>query len=234
MIFTLPDDLYQVAPNEVQAQYRDGNIKELIQGIADIKKLYLENAFLSLKNHNLNITTAKGDGLNLWGGLLHFYRFIPTDSSTDDGVQYFNFNNKNFRKLQFLNPNQPDYGVLPDDIFRKFLVLIYQGMFILNTTPNINIFINEIFTEFDKIVVRDTLDMSYQIYAFFGDDFPVWLKWILDNYDILPRPAGVGSKYIEVKPSRRFGFAPTGTTDEWYFKNIGAFHNSSFAPIGDE
>ena len=38
-------DLYQVAPDEVQAQYRDGNIKELIQGISDIKKKYIKKAF---------------------------------------------------------------------------------------------------------------------------------------------------------------------------------------------
>lgn len=230
MIYTLPN-LYQIAPDEVQAQYRDGNIKELIQGIADIKKTYIENAFLSLKNDNFDITTAKGDGLDMWGLLLHFYRFIPTDPSTDEGIQYFNFNNKNFRNLQFVNPNNPNYGRLTDDIYRKFLVLIYQGMFILNTIPNINIFINEIFNDFDKIIVRDSLDMSYQVYAFYGNNFPIWLKWILDNYDILPRPSGVGSKYIDVKPTKTFGFAPPDTTDVWYFNNIGAFENTNFKPI---
>lgn len=228
MILNLPD-LYQTAPDEVQAQYRDGNIKELIQGIANIKKKYIENALLSLKNDNLSITTAKQDGLDLWGQLLHFYRYIPTDPSTDDGIQYFNFNDKNFRRLQFLNPNKPNYGRLTDDVFRRILVLLYQGMFIVNTVPNLNKFVNQFFEGFDKIVVRDTLDMSFVVYVFEGSNpMPIWLKWILSNYDILPRPAGVGSAYIEASGYKRFGFAPEGTTDEWYFNHIGAFEKTNF------
>lgn len=231
MILNLPD-LYQTAPDEVQAQYRDGNIKELIQGIANIKKKYIENALLSLKNDNLSITTAKQDGLDLWGQLLHFYRYIPTDPSTDDGIQYFNFNNKNFRRLQFLNPNKPNYGRLTDEAFRRILVLLYQGMFIVNTIPNLNKFVNQFFDGFDKIVVRDTLDMSFVVYVFEGSNpMPIWLKWILSNYDILPRPAGVGSAYIETSGYKRFGFAPEGTTDEWYFKHIGAFEKTNFGEI---
>lgn len=224
-------DLYQVAPDEVQAQYRNTNIAKLIQGIADIKKTYLDNAQKSLVNDNLCITTAKDDGLDMWGRLLHFYRHIPTDPSTDSGINYFNFNDKNFRNLQFVNPNAPSYGRLTDEVYRKFLVLLYQGQFILNTIPNMNEFINEIFNDFDRIVVRDTLDMSYQVYVFNGDNFPIWLKWILDNYDVLPRPAGVGSKYIEAQPVKRFGFAPPDTTDPWYFENIGAFDNTNFSEI---
>ena len=227
-------DLYQVAPNEVQAQYRDGNIKELIQGIADIKKKYIKNAFESLKNDNLLITTAKQDGLDMWGRLIHFYRHIPTDPSADNGIQYFNFNDKNFRQLQFINPNQQNYARLTDDVFRRMIVLIYQGMFINNTIPNLNTFVNQFFSEFDKIIVRDTLDMSFVVYVFKGDNpMPVWLKWILENYDILPRPAGVGSSYIEATEFKRFGFAPKDTTDEWYFKNIGNFGTSNFGEIGE-
>lgn len=224
-------DLYQDAVNDVQAQYRDTNIKVLIEGIADIKKRYLGKGLESLQNDNLSIATAKEDGLNMWGFLLHFSRYIPTDPSSND-INYFNFNNKNFRRLQFVNPNNPSYGTLTDDIFRKMLLLIYQQMFVVNTIPNINNFINDFFDGFDKIEVRDTLDMSYQVYVFYNDgNFPVWLKWILDNYDILPRPAGVGAKYIDRQRLRRFGFAPEGTTDQWYFTNIGNFYNSNFAPL---
>ena len=225
------NNLYQVAPNDVQAQYREGNINTLIQGISDIKKLFLENGFLSLKNDNLNITTAKGDALDMWGLLLKFYRHIPNDDNPSSGVNYFNFNDKQFINLQFYNPNAPDYGRLTDDIFRRFLVLIYQGMFVTNNIPNMNRFINEFFAEYDNIIIRDTLDMSFIVYIFEGGNMPTWLKWILSNYDILPRPAGVGAGFMELQSAKRFGFIPENNTDEWYFENIGAFDGTNFAEI---
>ena len=227
------ENLYQISADDIQAQYRDGNIKELIQGIVDIRNKFLENAFLSLKNDNLDITTAKQDGLDMCGNLLGFYRYIPTDTSDDDGIQYFNFNNKNFRRLQFLNPNQPNYSRLSDDIFRRFLVLIYQNMFVRNTIPNVREFINQFFDEFDKIAIIDNHNMSIK-YVFLGNTtMPIWLKWILNNYDILPRPAGVDLEWFDATGFKKFGFAPDDTTDEWYFKNIGNFDNSNFIPIGE-
>ena len=42
-------------------------------------------------------------------------------------------------------------------------------MFIVNTVPNVNQFINSFFSEYDKIVVRDSLDMSYVVYVFVED-----------------------------------------------------------------
>lgn len=226
------ENLYQVASDDIQAQYRNSNIKALIDGIVDIKTRYLKKGLESLQNDNLSLSTAKQDGLDMWGVLLHFSRYIPQDTSGTTGIQYFNFNNKNFVRLQFQNPNNPSYGTLTDDILRKMLLLIYQQMFIINTIPNINIFINNFFDGFDKIEVRDAFDMSYEIYVFYNDGtFPIWLKWIFDNYDVLPRPAGVGSRYIDRQPLRRFGFAPDGTTNPWYFENIGNFSNSNFAPL---
>lgn len=224
-------DLYQIAPDDIQAQYRDTNVHQLIQGIADIKKKYLGKGLESLRNDNLNITTAKEDGLDMWGNLINFYRYIPSESNEGD-INYFNFNDKNFNRLQFENPNNPSYGRLADYVFRRFLVLIYQAMYQVNTIPNMNVFINEFFPDFEKIEVRDTFDMSFQVYVFFNDGaFPAWLKWVLSQYDILPRPAGVGSSYIDRAPLRRFGFAPEGTTDPYYFKNIGAFNRSNFADL---
>ena len=108
---------------EIQAQYRDTNIDELVKGIAEIKEKFLKNALLSLQNDNLSLSTSKGDGLDLWGQLLRFYRHIPLDSDPANDVNYFNFNAKNFRRLQFFNPNKPNYGRMTDDIFRRFFTV---------------------------------------------------------------------------------------------------------------
>lgn len=221
--------LYDVAPADIQAQFRGGNIEQFIKGVSEIKKKYLQNAFNSLKNDNMNITTAKQDALDLWGNLLGFYRYIPRDDNPADAVRYFNFNDKVFKRLQFLNPNKPNYGTLPDDLYRRFLSLIYQGMFVVNTVPNINQFINSFFSEYDKIVVRDSLDMSYVVYVFVENSpMPEWLKWILSNYDILPRPAGVGSSFESYAKLRRFGFAPKTDISPFFYENIGAFNGTNF------
>ena len=52
---------------QIQAQYRNTNIQELISGIIEIKRKYIYMAIQSLLNDNLSISTAKGVGLDLWG-----------------------------------------------------------------------------------------------------------------------------------------------------------------------
>lgn len=191
--------------NEIQAQYRDTNISELIQGIIEIKKKYILGAINSLVNDNLSISSAKGIGLDLWGNLLHLSRFIPSESG--DSYAYFNFNDKNFKTnggLIFYNKNRPNYGELDDIYYRQLLLIIYQSYFLNSSIPTLNQFTLESLADYGSVYVRDTTDMSYQIYIF-NNKIPAWLNYMMTNYDILPRPAGVGSKIIE-RDIRRFGF----------------------------
>lgn len=191
--------------NEIQAQYRDTNISELIKGIIEIKQKYILGAMNSLVNDNLSISTAKGIGLDLWGNLLHLSRFIPSESG--DSYAYFNFNDKNFKSnggLIFYNKNRPNYGELDDIYYRQLLLIIYQSYFLNSSIPTLNQFTLESLADYGSVYVRDTTDMSYQIYIF-NNKIPPWLNYMMTNYDILPRPAGVGSKIIE-RDIRRFGF----------------------------
>ena len=113
---------------QIQAQYRNTNIQELISGIIEIKRKYIYMAIQSLLNDNLSISTAQGVGLDLWGNLLHLSRYIPSDKG--DNYTYFNFNAKNFKSnggLIFYNANRPNYGVLEDLYYRQPLLIIYQA-----------------------------------------------------------------------------------------------------------
>lgn len=191
--------------SEIQAQYRDTNISELIKGIIEIKKKYILMAIYSLVNDNLSISSAKGVGLDLWGNLLHLSRFIPSESG--ENYAYFNFNDKNFKSnggLIFYNKNRPNYGELDDLYYRQLLLIIYQSYFLNSSIPTLNQFTLESLADYGSVYVRDTTDMSYQIYIF-NNKIPAWLNYMMTNYDILPRPAGVGSKIIE-RDIRRFGF----------------------------
>lgn len=208
--------LYEELEGQIQAQFRDANLGELIKGIIEIKKKYLFNAYNSLIMDNISITTAKGIGLDLWGRLLHLDRAIPSEGSE---YSYFNFNKKTFYKLSFYNENRPNYSMLSDNYYRKNLVMIYQGYFIFPNLVNVNVFANDSLREYGTIMVRDTTDMSFQVYVF-TSTLPDWLKFMFNNYDILPRPAGVGNKIIE-RVMRRFGFAP----DKPYKKPDYSFFN---------
>lgn len=191
--------------NEIQAQYRNTNIAELIKGIIEIKKKYILMAIYSLVNDNLSISSAKGIGLDLWGNLLHLSRFIPSESG--ENYAYFNFNDKNFKTnggLIFYNKSRPNYGELDDIYYRQLLLIIYQSYFLNSSIPTLNRFTLESLADYGSVYVRDTTDMSYQIYIF-NNKIPAWLNYMMTNYDILPRPAGVGSKIIE-RDIRRFGF----------------------------
>ena len=196
---------FETIISEIQAQYRDTNIAELIKGIIEIKRKYILEAIYSLVNDNLSIRTAKGVGLDLWGNLLHLSRFIPSESG--DSYAYFNFNDKNFKSnggLIFYNANRPNYGELDDIYYRQLLLIIYQSYFLNSSIPTLNQFTLESLADYGSVYVRDTTDMSYQIYIF-NNKIPPWLNYMMTNYDILPRPAGVGSKIIE-RDIRRFGF----------------------------
>lgn len=213
----LDNELYSEIPNQIQAQYRDTNIKDLISGIIEIKKKYIFNALKSLYEDNFSLSTAKGIGLDLWGNLLHFNRYIPSESGQD--YNYFNFNKKNFYKLFFYDYNKPNYAKLDDIYFKQILLLIYQGMYIFPSIPSLNVFTQETFSQYGKVVVKDTTDMSYQVFVF-SSQIPLWLKFVFSNFDVFPRPAGVGFKVIE-RILRRFGFAP----DKPYQKPAYTFFN---------
>lgn len=214
---------------QIQAQYRNTNIQELISGIIEIKRKYIYMAIQSLLNDNLSISTAKGVGLDLWGNLLHLSRYIPSDKGNN--WAYFNFNAKNFKTnggLIFYNANRPNYGVLEDLYYRQLLLILYQGYFLDSSIPKLTLFAKDAFNSYgDFLCVRDNLTMDWQIYVF-NSKIPAWLNFMMANYDILPRPAGVGTKVME-RIVRRFGFGVENPKyKEWGDRNISGFYFSSF------
>ena len=214
---------------QIQAQYRDTNIQELISGIIEIKRKYIYMAIQSLLNDNLSISTAQGVGLDLWGNLLHLSRYIPSDKGNN--WAYFNFNAKNFKSnggLIFYNANKPTYGVLEDLYYRQLLLIVYQGYFLNSSIPKLTLFAKDAFNSYgDFLCVRDNLTMDWQIYVF-NSKIPAWLNFMMANYDILPRPAGVGAKVMQ-RIVRRFGFGVENPKyKEWGDRNISGFYFSSF------
>lgn len=207
---------YDSIVSQVQAQYRDSNIKTLLQGIADIKKKYILKALQSMILDNFSLNTAKGDGLDLWGFLLGLNRYILIDEVS--GLAY---------KMQ-------------DDEFRTILMCLYQKSFINANIESVNDFANSVLGDFAEVAVADSTDMKYQIFTF-NKRLPNWLTFCLQNKDILPRPACVGVK-VQESVYNWFGFAPDdydaltapetyNARVEWFKNHIGNFDNSIFKDI---
>jgi hypothetical protein len=81
--------------------------------------------------------------------------------------------------------------------------------------PEINAVLNYLFGGTGNVYVLDGLDMTME-YVFTYVP-PSNVLFVLEQFDLLPRPAGVGSSIV-VTPRDRFGFAP-------YYLN---FENSNF------
>ena len=201
------------------AQYKGTNIQKLFLECAKIKYKYTIKPLESLLKDNCNLSTANGTGLDLWGLILGFSRYVFIELIDD----------------------KPFYYTLTDKQFRQMLMIIQQKQFQNGSLRNVNKFVYSILGEYAELKVLDSQNMEYIIYQFQGI-LPTWLKWTFANTDILPRPAGVGVKVVEEVisgDSLFIGFAPdesdkmTNPTAynervAWFSKNIGNFDNTKF------
>lgn len=153
-----------------------------------------------------NIDTANQFGLAVWGRILDVK--MQVTSAPDVGKAAFGFGtaNKNFQNGNFGNRNSNTVGLTVDQQ-RLVIRLRYFKLTARGTVPETNRFLKQIFTDEGqgRVFVTDPYDMSFVTY-FFEQAPTSQVQFILDNYDLLPRPAGVGIKYqLQVRPSFGFG-----------------------------
>lgn len=186
-------------------QYNDA---ERLQALLEAKQTwYNENqeAFWSnWYNDVFNLETANDFGLSVWSIILN----IPLVSAegTDEpgkpvwgfGEFHKNFNNGNFSKAAGRVIN------LSTEQKRIVLKLRYFQLVNRGTVPEINQFLKKLFQDSGSVYVIDSLDMSFAIFIFtFEPDSQI--RFILEEFDLFPRPAGVGVKY-EVITKKTWGF----------------------------
>jgi len=112
--------------------------------------------------------------------------------------------NRNYDHGGFSNANGGTAGLSVEQQ-RILLRLRYYQLISRCTVPDINRICAAVFSELGTVYVLDGNDMSYVIYVF---DFSPGsqLSFLLEQYDLLPRPAGVGVKYnIITRPVFGFG-----------------------------
>ena len=183
---------------QIQAQYKGSNVAKLIEGIIEIKKRGVLRAYKSLIDDCLNLSTAKGDALDLWGYILGINRYVPRDATKADGdYNWWCFNQENFKELIFLQVRDHLYHRLEDDDFRNLLLLFLQRQYIFASPPEAQSLIDDyIGGKYGELNIRDTQKMNMQA-EFSFNDYPVWMRWYILLKDIIPRPAGVKVDIIE-------------------------------------
>ncbi|MDR0805936.1 MAG: DUF2612 domain-containing protein [Enterobacteriaceae bacterium] len=151
-----------------------------------------------------NIDTANDFGLSVWGRILDVPLGIDVPPSDNTKIGFgFGVNKANF-KSNFNRNN--DYTLSLTTSQKRLLVRMrYFNLTVSPTVININSFLRQFFWKGDsKVFVLDPLNMSYMLYVFsFAPDEN--LRLLLENFDLMPRPSGVGVKFI-VATKISFGF----------------------------
>lgn len=178
-----------------------------------------------------DLRTANAFGCRVWAEILGTKLQLEVEPSLrtkpmfgfgpEGGVttanSYLNFTHGNFGAL-----SSTSIGLTLEQQ-RMLLRLRYFTLISRCTVPEINRILADVFASEGSAYVLDSNDMSYIVYVFAFMPSSQ-LSFLLQNYDILPRPAAVGVKY-NVIDRPVFGFGPDETADTNTNKN---FNNGTF------
>ena len=153
-----------------------------------------------------DLRTASDFGLAVWGIILEESREVFM-SAARPGYPAFGFGEyrKNFGKSNFRRLHD-GYTKLALEQYRLLLQLRYFKLISRGTVSEINAFLKMLFQGQGRVFVLDPLDMSFAVYVFTFSPTSMQ-KFVLDDMDALPRPAGVGAQ-IRIVSRQVFGFGP--------------------------
>lgn len=163
-----------------------------------------EQFWLDWYNNVFNLQTANQFGLSVWAIILDIPIIVATNPSPpDDPGLFFGDLHKNFTHGNFFR-NNPSAVQLTVEQARTVLRMRYFQITSKGTVPEINKFMNILFGSQGGCYVVDNYDMTASYFFLFT--LPSALKYLFNNYDILPRPAGVKvTSGTAVMPAFGFG-----------------------------
>ncbi len=174
---------------------------EAKQGVFDTNQSQFWRDFYT---NIFDIKTANYFGLSVWSIILGapiIYNTLQGNKPTwGFGAFHKNFNNGNFASTGGTVVNYP----LTLETARAVLRLRYYQLTGSCCVPDINRALADVFENYGRAWVQDNHDMT-QTY-FFDFALPSDMAFAFTNFDVLPRPAGVGSNYVVLLSDAPFGF----------------------------
>lgn len=210
---------FDLSVNVLQAllwQYNDA---------AGLQALLTQKQAWYLENHTefwtnwfrdvFDLRTANDFGLAVWGAILDLPLVGSSIGSGDRDVFGYGIHNTNFENGGFGRDTDGTFGLTTEQkrlaLRLRFFQLVTDG-----SVDHINAFLAHLFGDQGRAYVLDNLDMT-ATYIFAFQPTPQVL-FVLEQFDLLPRPAGVGIQVL-VNPGDSFGFDP-------YYQN---FENGNFS-----
>ena len=148
-----------------------------------------------------SLDTADAFGMVVWSKILGLPLSIILDPVRDKKPFGFSGQNENFFNSNFASSAGVLYTLTLEQK-RLILKLRYIQLVSRGTVPEVNRFLADLFGD---AYVLDGLNMAYTVV------FPVAptdeLRLIIEEFDLLPRPAGVKVNYV-IAPKPSFGFGP--------------------------
>jgi uncharacterized protein DUF2612 len=196
-------------------QYNDAEkLLSLLQDKQDWLNENQEQFWTDWFNNVFNLQTANDFGLAVWAIILGMPLFINVNPSPP-GKPIWGFGpyRKNFNRGVF--PFSVGGLILTTEQKRLVLRLRYFQLITRGARPEINSFLNIVFSDLGSVYALDGLNMN-MVYVFKFKPDPILLS-VLQQYDLLPRPTAVGIKYVD-STRKTWGFGQ-------YHKN---FNNGTF------
>ena len=153
-----------------------------------------------------DVDTANSFGLSVWARILGINLAVPATPTIGNTSWGFGANRRNFGRGNFGRDRDGQINLSLDQ--QRLVIKLRLAQIIVRPTAY---YINEMLesilnTPGRSVYAYDTLDMEYVVYVFdFAPDSQ--LRFILENYDLLPRPSGVGVQWI-VTSRPAWGFGP--------------------------
>lgn len=149
-----------------------------------------------------DLDTANQFGLSIWARILGIALQVrvegdPLRPAWGFGTHHLNFNNGNFGRKA-----AGDVGLTVEQQ-RLVLKLRYFQLVSRGAIPEINEWLAALFGDQGVVYAQDLNDMTMRYFFTFTPDSQ--LSFILEKYDLLPRPAGVEMR-VQVQLEPHFGF----------------------------
>jgi hypothetical protein len=152
-----------------------------------------------------NFNTATDFGLLIWSKILKVKLSVSFEPQLDKIGFGYGLNRKNYFKPANYGSRRGMNVGLTNDQKRTIIKARYFSLTSRPTLDNINAFLKENFwVGSNRVFVTDPMDMSIITYTFFYQP-DGGLQFLLDNMEILPRPAGVGTGY-NIITKKSFGY----------------------------